>query len=127
MEISKKENIIVMWVTWHFYEMPAFLFVVWKNYLAFGLNYFSVPLLLMTLFSPWKKYQWVYPRGFGFKKYFEVFISNIYSRFMGALVRIALIIAGIIAQIIIFALGALALITWVLLPLIILGLIFLLI
>ena len=99
MENFKKENIISMWFTWHFYEMPRFLFSVWKNYIFFVTNFFSVPLLLATFLSPWRRYAWKYPRGFDIGQYYQVFISNFFSRIIGAIARLVLIVIGILAQI----------------------------
>lgn len=118
MKNYKEENIIVLWFGWHFYEMPKLLFLVWKNYLYFGLNYFSVPLLFLTLFSPWKKYKWRYPKGFDIGEYFGTFISNVFSRLIGAICRLFLIIFGVIAQIFIFTLGAAVILFWFLMPII---------
>ncbi len=121
MEISKKENIIVMWLLWQFYEMPKFLFSVWRNFLLFGLDYFSIPLLFKTLFSPWRKYNWVYPKSFDIKEFFNTFISNTFSRILGAMCRTVLIIVGAVAQIFIFAAGIIVIILWMLIPFIIIG------
>lgn len=121
MEISERENILVTWFMWQFYEMPKFLFSVWRNYLFFGLDYFSIPLLLKTLFSPWRKYNWVYPKNFDVKEFFNTLISNIFSRVLGAMCRVVLIIVGVVAQIFIFAAGIIAIILWLLIPFIILG------
>lgn len=121
MEISERENILVTWFLWQFYEMPKFLFSVWRNYLFFGLDYFSIPLLLKTLFSPWRKYNWVYPKSFDIKEFFNTLISNIFSRILGAMCRVVLIIVGAVAQVFIFAAGIIAIILWLLIPFIILG------
>ena len=126
MENSKKENIITMWFVWHFYEMPQFLFSVWKNYLFFMANFFSVSLLLSTLFSPWRRHAWKYPRGFDIGEYYKVFISNLFSRFMGVLMRIVLIIVGIIAQIFVVIAGIIIMVFLVLMPFIAIGLVLLL-
>jgi hypothetical protein len=117
-------NLLVAWVRWHFIEVPAFLFSVWKNYLSFGLYFFSVPLLIATLFSPWKRYKWSYPNSFDIGGYVSTFISNIFSRIIGAICRIPIIVAGIIGQIILFFAGLIAIVFWVLTPFIMIGLIF---
>ena len=80
----KKQNIFVVWALWHFYEMPKFLFGVWKNYILFALNYFSFSLLLKSFFSPWRKYRWNYPKGFDVGEFLSTFISNTFSRILGA-------------------------------------------
>lgn len=91
----------------------------------FSLNYFSLPLLLKTLFSPWRKYRWSYPKSFSFGKYFEVFFSNLISRILGALTRIVLVIVGFLAEMFIIFVGFLVFLFWILLPAILIwGLIF---
>ncbi|MEK7664946.1 MAG: hypothetical protein AAB361_02280 [Patescibacteria group bacterium] len=121
MEASEKQNIILSWMVWHFYEMPDFLIQVWKNYILFGLNYFSVHILFKTLFSPWRRYNWKYPNIFEVGEFFNALVSNIFSRIIGFLLRIALIITGILGQIIIFLAGAVIILLWLLIPFIIIG------
>jgi len=124
-EAAKKQNIFFQWLFWHFWEMPRNIFETWKNFLRFNLNYFSIHLLIKTLFSPWRKYSWAYPRGFDLGKYFEVFFSNLISRILGAVFRIFLIFLGILAEIFTIFAGLLILVGWLVLPaLLIFGLIF---
>ena len=122
MQEAKKENIIAMWFSWHFYEAPKFLIGVWQNYIFFVSNYFSLPLLLATFFSPWRRYAWRYPRGFDIGEYYKVFISNIFSRIIGAMMRFVFIVLGIMAQIFTIITGLIIILFWVLIPLIIIGL-----
>lgn len=116
MEQAGEQNIFVDWFLWHFYEMPKFLFEVWKNYILFALNYFSVPALLKSFFSPWRQYRWFYPKSFDILEFFNTLISNTFSRIIGAMMRIVLIIAGVILQIFVLALGAVILLAWILVP-----------
>lgn len=123
--ISSSRNILTTWFYWHFYEMAKFLLSVWKNYILFSMSYFSLPLLVQTLFIPWRRYQWVYPRGFDPWQYFEIFVSNVVSRVLGAICRVVLIIMGAASQLIIMFLGLFIIIGWLLLPFFILiGLVF---
>lgn len=117
----------MMWLTWHFYEVPVFLLAVWKNYLNFGLYYFSIPLLAVTFFAPWRKYRWHYPKGINLGEYAAVFISNAFSRCMGALSRVVLIIVGVIFEVFIAIAGALLIALWLAIPFISIGIILLLI
>ena len=118
-------NIFLQYLFWQFLEVPKSILIGWKNFLKFGLNYFSIFLLLKTLFFPWHRYSWVYPKGFDIGKYFEVFISNLISRILGAIMRVFLIIFGILAEVFIIFTGALIFIGWLILPvLLIAGLIF---
>jgi hypothetical protein len=117
----KEKNILASWFLWHFFEAPKFLLGVWKNYILFALNYFSLPALLKSLFSPWRKYKWVYPKGFNVVEFFNTLISNFFSRIIGAIMRIFLILAGILFQIFIILAGAIIFLAWIFIPLIIIA------
>jgi hypothetical protein len=119
MQENNSQNILVEWFLWHFYEMPKFLILVWKNYILFASNYFSLPILLKSLFSPWRKYRWIYPKGFNVVEFFNTLISNIFSRILGFLMRVVLIFVGIIFQIFVIFAGAVIFLLWLFVPVII--------
>jgi len=121
MENIIKKNVFSEWFVWHFAEMPKFLLLVWNNYILFALNYFSLLILLKSLFSPWRRYKWQYPRGFDVGEFFSTLISNSFSRFLGALMRIILIIVGIIFQVFVVLAGLFAFLFWFLMPFIIIA------
>lgn len=110
------QNIIFQWISWQFFEMPRNILVGLRNFLKFGLNYFSIPLLLKTLFSHWRRYRWLYPKGLDLGKYFEALISNLISRFLGFIMRLVLIIVGILAEIFILFVGTVIFIGWLIIP-----------
>lgn len=115
-EITLKENIFFQWIFWQFFDVPKSILTAWRNFLKFGLNYFSIPLLLKTLFSHWRRYRWLYPKGLDFGKYLEAFFSNLISRILGLIMRSILIIIGISAEIFIVFIGAAIFIGWLTLP-----------
>jgi len=115
-KISKSQNILFQYFQWHFFDSAKNVLIAWRNFIFFNLNYFSIPLLLKTLFSPWRRYRWAYPRGFSFGKYFEVFVSNLFSRIMGAIIRVVLIVFGLLVEIFIIFGGAIVFLVWILLP-----------
>ena len=123
MEVSKKENIIISWLVWHFYEMPKFLFLVWKNYIAFGADFFSIPLLIETFFSPWRRYKSKYPKTFNVGEFFGALIYNIFSRIVGVVGRSILIILGILTLIFILFCGFIIILFWLLIPFILISLV----
>ena len=109
-------NILFQYIFWQFWESPKNVLAAWLNFLKFGRHYFSLPLLLKTLFSHWHRYHWYYPKGFYPAKYLEVFFSNLISRILGAILRIFLIIAGILFEIFIFFGGLAVFLGWLALP-----------
>jgi hypothetical protein len=121
MENSSKQNILSMWLFWQFYEMPKFLLQIWNNYFIFATNYFSLTLLLKTFFSPWRGYRWKYPRGLDLQEFFNTLISNTFSRILGALMRIVLIITGIFLQIFVAVFGLIVFMAWLLVPFIVIA------
>lgn len=120
-EVVKKHTILTQYLDWYLRDQPKLISKIWKNLLKFNLGYFSIPLLLKTFFSPWRKYTWSYGRGFSFSRYLEAFVSNVISRTLGAILRFFLILIGIFLEILIFIGGLVVLIGWFLTPLILLG------
>lgn len=119
------QNIIFQYLIWQFFDAPKNILKAWKNFLLFNLNYFSIPLLLKTLFSPWHRYKVSYGRGFDFSRYFEAFFSNLIFRLLGAIIRTLLIVIGLLIEVFIVLGGLIAFFCWLVLPaILILGFIF---
>jgi ATP-dependent Clp protease ATP-binding subunit ClpA len=64
----------------------------WKNLVIYAFNAFSIPLLLKTLFSPWKNDK---DLG-GHLSFLEKMVFATFSRVLGLVARIILIIIGLI-------------------------------
>lgn len=109
-------KIILLYLEWHFMDRPKAIFEGWMNFLKFNLNYWSVPVLLKTYFSHWRRYQYSYGKGFNFGRYLEAFSFNIISRVIGAFMRSFLIISGLFTEFFIFAFGLFVFLLWLILP-----------
>ena len=72
----------------------------WFNFIKFWWYFFSIPLLLKTLFSAWHRDIIKYPRGFDLKEFAQTFVFNLLSRLLGAFVRSATIIFGLAVMLI---------------------------
>ena len=114
-------NIFLQALIWQFYDAPKEILKGWRNFLLFNLNYFSIPILLRTLISPWHKYSYSYGRVFEVWKNIQVFVFNLMSRAIGMIFRIIFIVFGILVEILILVIGAIVLIGWLLLPVFILA------
>lgn len=108
--------LLFRYARWHYLEATGDILRGWRNILWFILNYFSVPLLLRTLFSPWRGIQWRKRKGFNPGDILSTLLSNLISRILGAIVRSFLIMAGLLCEATFFILGAFLLIFWLLLP-----------
>ncbi|MDD5098208.1 MAG: hypothetical protein PHD31_00575 [Candidatus Pacebacteria bacterium] len=101
-------NILTKYLYWQFIISPKKVLVIARNYLLFGSEFFSIKETIKSLFSPWKMITWSYGRGVDIGKYFEAFISNIFTRIIGFIMRTMLIIAFIVYELIIFISGIVA-------------------
>lgn len=80
-------------------------------------HYFSISLLIKTLFAPWKRLVEVDDSpGFNPQKILETLMFNLISRGIGATVRLALLFAGMILMIVTFFAGISGLILWLIFP-----------
>ena len=78
----------------------------------------------MTFLSPWRRYRWTYPQRFAPGEWVKTFISNGFSRIMGAIFRFIFIIIGIVTLGVTVIVGAVAVVLWIVLPFVICGLLF---
>jgi hypothetical protein len=98
--------LIVDFGMWYYTRGFVDVLAVWFNFMWFITHFFSIPLLLRTLFSPWKRMtDDGKPRSI--EAYMEAFVMNVMSRIFGAIVRTTIILVGIMA----LCLGVIALVT----------------
>lgn len=86
---------------------------------------FSVPILLKTLFSPWRRI--ITNPAAGLSEHIQAWADNLVSRAVGFVIRLLVLFAALISEILILIISLIELIVWPLLPptviiLIILGL-----
>lgn len=108
-----EENAAVLFLRWLFVESTAKVFKTWMFFLRFGMDIFSIPLLVRTFWYPWRRYFTGYPKGFNPALIFESFFGNIMSRVIGMILRIFFILLGIVFDAFIFVIGLVALALWV--------------
>ncbi len=78
---------------WHYTTALQQLYTVWTNFVWYVIHLFSIPLLLRTLFSPWKRI--VEPlRRQDLEEIFATIVFNIISRIVGFCIRIPIIALG---------------------------------
>lgn len=115
-----RHNIVLQYLFWHYVIQPRNMLAAWGNLLRFTLHYFSIPVLVRTLFAPWHRYHWSYGK-FDVHAYVEIFFSNLISRIMGAFARTLAIAAGIIGEVCVFFGGIAAFLIWFLLPILLIA------
>ncbi len=106
-------------IVWHYTKGLQFYISRWLSYFDWVNHYFSVPLLIQTLFSPWKRLV-VDDRmsGFNLRRFVEKITFNIISRGIGALIRFSLFWVGLALIIVVCLVGVLGLFIWLVVPLV---------
>ncbi len=119
MKVIIIQNLIIDWIYWHFFGATKNLLRIWGNFLKFSLNFFSVSLLIKTAFQPWKRISQSYMGLADFFENFQIFVLNSFSRLFGFLMRLIFLMVGLSVTFLIFILGFLLILIWILLPAII--------
>ncbi len=92
---------------WHYGRAYSYALTTWANLMWFIVHFFSISLLLRTLFSPWKRIHEEYHKT-GVEDFFATIIVNSMTRIVGFLVRLTLLLVGLVSRIV----GALSLLVW---------------
>ena len=101
---------------WH-YTFGINLYIQrWVLSLKQVVHYFSLPVLFTSIFAPWKRMSVQETVGFNIGRMFEDFTFNVISRWIGAVVRIFLIIFCLITLIGYSFFGLILLFIWVIFP-----------
>ena len=79
-------------------------------------NFFSVLYLLNTLFYPWHRYIEPYKSGFYISELLWTISQNLISRVLGAIVRLAAVLTGIVITFLTIVIGLFFALIWLILP-----------
>lgn len=112
--------ILPNYLVWHYSKGLIDFKNLWANFIVFFYEFFSIPTLIFTLFSPWHRMQDSYSGQLTFENTVGTFIVNTLMRLVGALVRSIFIVLGIFSIIFTVFFGALVFCAWVVLPFILL-------
>ena len=92
---------------WHYSSGINEFLKAWKNVHWFWYHFFSVPILINTLFQPYRRIQEKYKRGFDPERFFETLIVNLIMRVSGFIVRTVFLLTALIIQILVIFIGIL--------------------
>ena len=102
-------------IAWYYSEGIRNFLEIWKNFLEFFWNYFSVSELFVTLLSPWKRdVTRVGLRGFHPVLFFQNLLINMMTRILGAIVKSFVILFAILVEIFAIFIGLFLLLIWLL-------------
>lgn len=113
------EIIFIQYLEWYFLDGTLRVLRGWKNAIVSYFNYFSISILIKTLFSPWKGISSGYGKGLDINRYIEAFVLNSMSRIIGMITRIIFLIIAVIVEFFVILGGLLVLIIWLAAPLLV--------
>jgi len=111
--------------SWHYTKAFGEIFHVWLNLLWFWIHFFSIPELLKSLFSPWKRVTEKRGEFWDFENLASVLIIGLISRLIGATLRGIIILAGLICLTLTIIGGFITYVFWLVAPIAILSLLLL--
>jgi hypothetical protein len=115
-------SVINHYLLWHYTRAFGEIFHLWLNFFWFTINFFSIPQLMRSWFSPWKRM--VEERGntWNFEDLAGYVVIGFFSRLIGFILRTIIICVGLIALAFLLVSGVAIYFFWVVAPFIIIGL-----
>ncbi|MFZ2523178.1 MAG: hypothetical protein WAW92_02215 [Minisyncoccia bacterium] len=101
------------YLAWHYTTAFSDMMNIWKNFFSFLYEFFSIPLLIRTLFSPWRRMKEDYGR---IEDFFGNLVVNTMMRLVGAVIRIIFILMGLTSLLFCALVGVALFVFWVALP-----------
>lgn len=105
---------------WHYSRALREIIGITENFVWFLYNFFSIPVLVKTFFSPWRRMQETYRKGFYLGDFFSSLAINTIMRIVGVIIRTATIVVGCVAIIAVLLAGVIFFAIWLVLPAVIL-------
>lgn len=115
-------SIVHHYLLWHYTRAFLEIFNVWLNLMWFVVNFFSIPQLLRSLFSPWKRIQEGRGEKWNLEDLAGFIIIGLISRLIGFILRLTIITIGLVCLFIVVFGGFAVYVIWVAAPLVLFGL-----
>ena len=111
------------YIQWHYETAVREFWEIWKNFLWFGYDFFSIPLLVRTLFSPIYRIHEKYDiRHLQIELILQSLAVNAVARVIGLIMRLVVLLAGVTFELFLILLGPVLFVVWIVLPMLTLGL-----
>lgn len=101
---------------WHYTLAFADIVRIWRNFLWFFYNFFSIGLLSKTFFSPLERLQEKYAGDFDIAEFISTIAVNVIMRIVGAILRFFIILVGLVTLLATLAFGIIFFLLWLILP-----------
>lgn len=110
-------TVIGHYFVWHYSRAISDLTRIYRNLIIFTFDFFSISILVDSYFAPWRRMGEDYPEhGVDLFGYFSTFLVNIIMRVVGVTMRTIVITVGMTATLLVVTSYLAVLITWIVLP-----------
>lgn len=113
------DNLALIFGKWFFAVAPRGILKLGGNFTAWAWKFFSVGYFLPRLFSPWHRDITGYGRGFDLRRFLRVWGWNLFSRVIGAILRVTVMAFGLVTVGFFAVITALTFVLWFALPVLI--------
>lgn len=104
------------YILWHYTTALGEILHLAKNFIWFFTNFFSIPALLRSLFSPWKRMTEGRGDRFSLEDIAGYLIINFLSRLVGAIMRFIIILIGLLFLTVVVLITILTYVFWIFAP-----------
>ncbi len=118
-------SIVHHYLLWHYTRAFVEISHVWRNFLWFVVHFFSLPQLLRSWLSPWKRIVEDRGEAWNFEDLAGFIIIGLVSRIIGFILRTIIITIGTMSLLFTIAGGIIVYLFWIVAPAIIIGLLLL--
>ena len=101
---------------WHYVLAWRDGFRIYRDLLWFVGHFFSIPTLIKTWLSPWRRLGETYQGGLDPEAWFSALLVNLLMRVVGALARTILILIGLLTWLVTALAGVVMAAVWLVLP-----------
>ena len=101
---------------WHYVLAWRDGFRIYRDLLWFVGHFFSIPTLIRTWLSPWRRLGETYEGGLDPAAWFSALLVNLLMRVVGALARTVLILVGLLTWLVTALVGVVMVAVWLVLP-----------
>jgi hypothetical protein len=111
--------IVPYYTRWHYTRGIREFVENWVDFVWFISKFFSLGLLLKTLFSPWERMNESYGGRFDIANIIQTFTVNLLMRAVGFVIRVVVLAVGFASIIVATLLGLILFVVWLAFPVII--------
>lgn len=114
-------SIVHNYLLWHYSRAFLEIFHVWFNFIWFVIHFFSIPQLMRSWLSPWKRITESRGNKWNLEDLAGFIIIGLISRIIGFILRTSVIVIGLISLLFVILIGFSIYALWIALPLIIIA------